>query len=154
MIPFQSHQNLMSVLWIPVHVMKTPCAPTAMVLTAVLVNKDLLEMVQSVKVLENLFKSLLFKYEEQAAVVCKILSYICQLLLYRAKQKITGRSKRRSISYTSSRSSHGPTGLRVWSETRYVLQETIDSSGTGTVWFTTVQPAPHKKWSESCEIII
>ena len=108
-----SSQISTSVLPIPALVTRTPIAPTAMVLTAVHVKKDLLEMVQSVKVLENLFKSLLFKYEEQAAVVCKILSYVCQLLLYRAKQKITGRSKRRSISYTSSRSSHGPTGLRV-----------------------------------------
>ena len=35
----------MSVLRIPVHVMKTLIAPTAMVLIAVLVNKDLLGMV-------------------------------------------------------------------------------------------------------------
>ena len=43
--------------------MKTPYAPTATVLIAVLVKKDLLEMVQSVKVIENLFKSLFFKYD-------------------------------------------------------------------------------------------
>ena len=41
----------MSVLLIPVHVTKTLIAPTVTVLTAVLVNKDSLEMEQFVKVL-------------------------------------------------------------------------------------------------------
>ena len=51
----------MSVLRYPVHVMKTPYAPTVTVLTAVLANKDLLEMEQFVKVRGNLIKSLYFK---------------------------------------------------------------------------------------------
>ena len=43
----------MSVLRIPVHVMKTLNAPTVMALTAVPVNKDSLEMVQLVMVSET-----------------------------------------------------------------------------------------------------
>ena len=44
----------MSVPQIPVRVMKTLNAPTVTVLTAVLANKDLLEMVQLVMVSENI----------------------------------------------------------------------------------------------------
>ena len=47
----------MSVLQIPVRVMKTLNAPTVTVLTAVLVNKDSLEMVQLVMVSENVLST-------------------------------------------------------------------------------------------------
>ena len=47
----------MSVLQNPVRVMKTLIAQTAMVLSAVLVNKDSLEMAQHVKVSEDIVKN-------------------------------------------------------------------------------------------------
>ena len=47
----------MSVPQIPVCVMKTLNAPTVTVLTAVLANKDLLEMVQLVMVSENILST-------------------------------------------------------------------------------------------------
>ena len=50
---FASYQISMSVLPIPVLVMKTLIVPTVTVLTAVLVNKALLEMARFVKVLMN-----------------------------------------------------------------------------------------------------
>jgi len=50
----------MSVLRNPVRVMKTLTAPTVTVLTAVLVNRDSLEMVQSVKVF-RVFRIFIFR---------------------------------------------------------------------------------------------
>ena len=56
-------QILMSVLRIPVRVMKTLIVPTVTVLTAVLVTKDLLEMEQFVKVKKENNKLIILIFE-------------------------------------------------------------------------------------------
>ena len=53
LVPFLYHQISMSVPLIPVLVIKMLIAPTVMVPTAVLVNKDSPEMVQYAKVRQN-----------------------------------------------------------------------------------------------------
>ena len=50
---FPQHQISMSAPRIPIRVMKTLIAPTLTVLTAVLANKDSLEMAEHVKVFAN-----------------------------------------------------------------------------------------------------
>ena len=60
----------MSVLRIPIHVIKMLSAPTVKVLIAVLVNRDILEMEPFVKVCQNLSKFEKNKWIVKTACCC------------------------------------------------------------------------------------